>query len=47
MGTIDKRNNNEIIPPKHQGKTKEKNSAYTKLNGNSDSSREDKSLLNP
>jgi hypothetical protein len=36
MGTINKRNNNETIPPKHQGKTKEKNSAYTQLNGNSD-----------
>jgi hypothetical protein len=44
-GTIHKRTNNETIPPKHQGKTKKKNSAYTQLNGSSDSPREDKSLL--
>jgi hypothetical protein len=45
MGTINKRTNNETIHTKHQGKTKEKNSDYTQPNGNSDSPREDESLL--
>jgi hypothetical protein len=45
MGTINKRTNNETIPTKHQGKTKENNSDYTQPSSNSDSPREDESLL--
>jgi hypothetical protein len=44
MGTNNKRINNKTIPSKHKGKTKEKNSANTQPNSNSDSPRGNKRL---